>query len=467
MRKITQLFLVTGLLLAGCSAAGQENTTFSQKAKVSSITLTDSVETSGNLSAAQLTTLTWGTSGLVEQMNVKLGDHVKKGDRLAQLKSDSVPADMLVALSDLASAQRDLADLKNSEEVFAQAQLSVITARKDVEEATNNLEALDYPRASDTLIKNTEAKILEAEKTLTLATRRYKEVRKHPDGDPVKTQALLAMTEAQLALNELKATLNWYLAKPTEEDYDEAKAKLEIARAAWNEAKDSRERVKNGNDPLVIASAKAKVAAAQAKVNAMYIIAPFDGEVISIHNNLNDTVENGGAAIGLINRDTMKIDTLIDETSISSIQIGNRAEITMETLPGVTLTGKVSLVDPIGQTISGLVKYTVVVSIDPTEESVLFGATATVKIITSEPHSALAVPIAAVQTDSKSEYVLRVGADSQTERVDIQTGDLAGNLVTITTQGTLKEGDEVLIGVNNSDNQNQNGPGGGAFGPGG
>lgn len=473
MRKFIRFFLLfvgMALLLSACSGGNARvGTARSGVGEVKSITLTDSIETTGNLGADQLATLTWGTSGLVEKVNVRVGDTVKKGDRLAALKPDSVPADMLVALADLATAKRDLQDLENSAAEFANAQLAVVNARKEVEEAENNLAALDYPRASTTLIKNTEAKIWDAEKTLTLATRRYKEVQKHPDGDSQKSAALLAMTNAQLALNELKATLNWYLAKPTEADYEEAKAKLDLARANLEEARTQRERLKTGSDQLTLDSAKAQVAAAEARVNAMYILAPFDGEVIAIHTQPESTVSSGSSAIGLINRRTMKIETLIDESSISTISPGDTAEISMESLPDLVLTGKVTLIDPIGKTVSGLVKYTVVVALDPTDAPVLFGATATVKIITSEPHTALAVPIGAVQTDDKGEYLMRMKSDGTSERIDIVSGDLSGNLVTITTAADLKEGDRVQLGVStdsNNDPQRPGGPGAMPFGGG-
>jgi HlyD family secretion protein/macrolide-specific efflux system membrane fusion protein len=112
-----------------------------------------------------------------------------------------------------------------------------------------------------------------------------------------------------------------------------------------------------------------------------------------------------------------------------------------------------------------LVKYTVVVSVDPTDKPVLFGATANVVITTGAPHSMLAVPVGAVLSDSQGEYVLKVGANGDTERINIQSGDLSGNLVTVTTtSGDLKEGDQVEVGAVSTNNSNNNG-GGGFRGP--
>ena len=471
--------LITALTLAGCS--GQASNSTLGEGVVSSVTITDKIETTGNMSAGQLVQLTWGTDGLIEKVNAKVGDKVKEGDVLASLKADSVTSDMIAAQADLATAQRDLDDLVNSKVTLAQAQQAVLDAKEAVETAQNNLDALAYPRASDVLIKNTQAQIWTAEDTVTRAWRHWKEVQHHLDGDPEKTAAQLALTNAQLNLNTLVSTMNWYTAKPTQADYDSAKAALDLARANWDAAKRKRDNVKNGSDPLAVAAARAKVAAAQATVNGIYTIAPFSGEIIAVQAINGDAVTKGSNSVAMVDRTTLKIDTQIDETSISSVNVGDKVDVTMDSLPGVTLTGKVTIVNPIGSVVNGLVKYTVTLAIDPTDQPLMFGATANIVIITGEPHSMLAVPINAVQSDNRGEYVMLVKADGSTERVDVTSGDLAGNLVTITTKGNLKDGDNVVLGSSSgsssssssssgsSNNRNQGGGGGiivpGAGGP--
>jgi multidrug efflux pump subunit AcrA (membrane-fusion protein) len=446
---IVFVFLASALVLTSC-ASSTANSSVTSEGVVSSVTITDKIETSGNLSAGQLVQMTWATDGLIEQVNVKVGQKVKEGDILAALKADSVTTDMITAQADLATAQRDLEDLVSSNLTATQAQQSVLTTREAVETAQNNLDGLAYPRASDALIKNTQAKIWDAQKTLTLAYKQYKEVQHHVDGDPQKTSALLALTQAQLDLNTLVTTYNWYTAKPNQSDYDDAKAALDVARANWEDAKRKRDIVKNGADPLALAAAKAKVAAAQAVVNGIQTIAPFDGEVIAVQAVSGDAVKQGNNSVAMVDRNTLKVDTQIDETSISTVTIGDNAEVTMDSLPGVTLKGKVTLINPIGATVNGLVKYTVTISLDPSNEHLLFGATANVVIITGAPHTMLAVPVSAVQSDSKGEYVVVAAADGSTQRVDVTSGDLSGSLVTITTKGKLAEGDTVELGTSSS-----------------
>lgn len=471
-RIIIIITLVTVLVLAGCSS-NSASTGVTSEGAISSVTITDKIETSGNLSAGQLVQLIWATDGLIEQVNVKVGQKVKTGDVLATLKADSVTTDMITAQATLATAQRDLQDLTNSNLTAAEAQQTVLTTRKAVEVAQNVLDGLAYPRASDALIKNTQAQIWDAEKTLAIASKQYKEVQSHFDGDPQKTAALLAMTKAQLDLNTLVTTINWYKAKPTQADYDDAHAALDVARANWEDAKRKRDIVKNGADPLALTAATAKVAAAQAVVNGIQTIAPFDGEIIAVQAVSGNAVKQGNNSVAMVDRNTLKIDTQIDETSVSSIAVGNNVEVTMDSLPGVKLKGKVTLIDPIGATVSGLVKYTVTISLDPTDKPLLFGATANVVIITGEPHTSLAVPINAIQSDAQGEYVLVIQADGSTQSVAVTSGDLSGNLVTITTTGKLAEGDKVQLAASSSSSSsssnggnNQGGGGGGIRIPG-
>jgi multidrug efflux pump subunit AcrA (membrane-fusion protein) len=362
-----------------------------------------------------------------------------------------------------------LQDILNSNTSLAQAELDVVTAQKSVETALNTFQGLDYPRASDNLIQSTLAQIWAQQVKVTLATRAYKQVQNHPDTDPQKSTALLALTSAQTALDDLNALYNWYTGKPTPEDYAQAKAQLDLARAQLDDAKRTRDNVKSGSDPLKISAAQAKVTAAQATVNTMYIIAPFDGEVLSIQAGAGNSVALGDSAVELVDRQTLKVATLVDETNISSVVVGNPATLTFDSLPNVTLTGKVTGINRIGATVNGLVKYTVVVSVDPTTKPILFGATANVTITTGAPHSMLAVPISAVGTSTTSEYVMVVAADGSTRRVAVVSGDLIGNVVTVTpsTAGSLKSGDQVELGIATSSSSSSGGGGGGGGGFGG
>jgi hypothetical protein len=74
------------------------------------------------------------------------------------------------------------------------------------------------------------------------------------------------------------------------------------------------------------------------------------------------------------------------------------------------------------------------------------------------------VPINAIQSNLKGEYVIVIKADGSTENVSVTSGDLVESLVTITTTGSLAAGDKVQLGTSSSSPNNS---GGGGIGPGG
>ena len=57
--------------------------------------------------------------------------------------------------------------------------------------------------------------------------------------------------------------------------------------------------------------------------------------------------------------------------------------------------------------------------------------------------SALAVPVAAVQSGAQSEYLNVVAADGSLNRVPVQSGEIQGSLIVVA--GQLKTGDQVEI----------------------
>ena len=125
----------------------------------------DLIQSSGTLSAGQLTTLAWGTNGVIETVNVEPGSQVKKGDVLASLRLDSVPASILQARADLASSEETLDNLKDNALSLNQAQLDVVTAEQTLADAEKTFASLDYPRVKLMSVLMTWFEMLRCTKT--------------------------------------------------------------------------------------------------------------------------------------------------------------------------------------------------------------------------------------------------------------------------------------------------------------
>jgi RND family efflux transporter MFP subunit len=204
-----------------------------------------------------------------------------------------------------------------------------------------------------------------------------------------------------------------------------------------------------GADSPDVIAARAKVDAAQATVNQLSIIAPFDGQVLSVDDHVGDVVATGDLSVNLADMKHLYIETQVDESDIANVKLGNQATVTLDAVSGVTLNGKVSAINPVGEVVSGLVKYNVRVDLDKVDGDVFLplGTTANVVIQVRDVAATLAVPITAIQNDSNGEYVWVIQKDNSTTRVDIVSGSIVGDLVAVS--GDLKEGDRLKL-LNNS-----------------
>lgn len=410
-------------------------------AVVTTVKMTESIKASGPLQAQSSASLVWKISGTVDAVRVKIGDRVRAGDILLGIQTTSAPANIIAAQADLVNARLALDNVKKSGLVLAQAQQDLANAMKAVDDAQEDVTKLDYRRASDDLVTKTQDQIDLAKKAVSRAEDYFKLVKHRPEGDTVKAQAELNLINARTYRDDRIKMLNWYTGKPDIFDAAKYRAALALAQAQQADAQREVERLKDGPPVGDIAAAQARVDAAQATVNLLTIIAPFDGEVLAIEQNPGDVVSTGDVAISIADRSRLHIDAQVDETDIAGVAVGNPVDITMDAMPGVTIKGTVTLINPVGQTIAGLIKYIVRVELESVEKDMLMGATADVTIQVSEEKNDLAVPFSAIQSDKNGEYVTVIEADDSTRRVGVRSGDSVGDLVIVA--GDLKAGDRV------------------------
>ena len=439
-RLILPLILLVALV-SGCSNKASTSTE-SGTGLVTETTMTETVETSGTVSAKQLATLTWGTSGNVLQINVETGDEVKSDDLLMKLDSSTAPAEVIEAISTLVTAQADLETAMQSNTALAEAEVALASAKDEYYQALGYSYTLGKPVGSEDYNAVLKKEMVDAQQAVQDLEDQYYYYAEYSDNDPSKVAIRASLGQARLTLKEATAVYNYYINPPNYLDTETIKAELNLATAQLDDAQRKYDELAENGNTDAITSAQAEVDAAQATVNQLSIIAPFDGEIAVIYSQIGDVVSEGTEALALVDRSTLYIDVLVDETSISAVQVGNAAEISFDSL-GIETTGKVSLIDPIGTTSSGVVNYTVRVELDKNDPDILIGSTATVVITTGDPQSVLFVPVSAVSSDAQGEYVMRVKDDGTTERVTVVSGQIVDETVIVV--GDLQKGDKVVL----------------------
>lgn len=404
---VAGLALVAILATAGFSSARAKNTSTPETAEVVALTLAETVDATGALAAQPFAALDWKTSGVVAEVNVKPGQTVKKGQILLTLQPDSTSASVASAQADLVNAQQNLEDTLNSDSNLAQAIIDLKDAREDYEDKVNNLKYL----------QNTD------KTTLTDSYGWYNYNRKGQ-------WTYVAQTR-------------YYPGPVSAEVLTEAENEAELARAKMEDLERKVERLQNNDDEIL--AAQAKVDAAQAAVNAMRIVAPFDGRVLSVEQRVGDVVNAGQLSVNMADVSYLYVEAQVDESDVAKVRAGNLSTVTLDALPGVEMAGKVESINPVGQTVSGLVKYTVRVTLDKVDAKTFLplGSTANVHIEVKSEASVLATPITAIQNDNAGEYVMVIQADGSTERVNIVSGSIVGALVTV--DGNLQAGDQLQI----------------------
>jgi len=252
-----------------------------------------------------------------------------------------------------------------------------------------------------------------------------------------------AVTKAQKAYNDAVTNLNNALAGPDQLKVAKAQSDVDVATASLADAQKKLADLQAGGAPDDVKAAVARVAAAQALVGTLELKAPFDGDVLVVNEQPGDAASPSGPALTLANRSQYHVDVLVDETDVPSIHPGNPAQVTFSPLPNLVLSGTVTSIEPSGQTVQGLVKYSVRVNLNQPDPRVLLGMTANVNIVTASEANALAVPLDAVQLDTQGEYVNRVNGPGVIERVPVVSGAVQDTLVIV--KGNLKPGDKVQL----------------------
>lgn len=437
---VVSLIMISALLVACSSTTASAATT----GTVGSMTESSTVEASGNINAKQQTTLSWETSGIVGSVNVSTNDTVKKGDTLMALDPSTAPSDVIAAQETLVSAKTELEDAQESNTSKAQAEVALANAQSAYNSALAEYWSRSQTVGSSESIEVYKQKIIIQDNKIFDLKTKLDQLAELPDTDSRKAQATQDYNQALIDRKAMKTTLDGLQATPNAQDVQELVAALDLAKAQLEDAQRAYDKVKDGPSTDNIASAQAKVDAAQSTVNMLSITAPFAGEVVAIQTQVGDQVQDNTSAIILVDRSVLYIDVQIGETDISKIKIGDTAAITYSALPDITSTGKVTFINPVGSSSSGVVNYTVRVTLDKADPAILLGATATVVIETGDASSAMTVPVAAVLSDDQGEYVMRVKSDGTTERVTVVSGTVSGTSVVVTSTD-LKVGDTVQL----------------------
>ncbi len=157
-------FGVRYLLQRKSSSVAQYQTIQAEKGN-----LVATIGATGTVRSYQTSILNWQTTGIIGNVNVTSGDQVSSGDILGVLEKTSLPQSIILAQADLATAQQNLDDLKNSRTGAAQAELNLVNAQKNYDNAKATLTNLQSVNkgADSAAVQNAQAQVTLAKNRLT------------------------------------------------------------------------------------------------------------------------------------------------------------------------------------------------------------------------------------------------------------------------------------------------------------
>lgn len=178
-------------------------------------------------------------------------------------------------------------------------------------------------------------------------------------------------------------------------------------------------KLNEGTDPLDLQSAELSIKDrenalldAQEQLADYYVRAPFDGIIAKMDPKKGDSASASTVIATLISPQPIAQITL-NEVDVAKIKTGEKATLTFDALPDLSITGVVTDIDTLGTVSQGVVSYIVKISFDTKDDSVKTGMSVTADIITDVRTDVVTVPNSAVKTQGTAHYVeMPQGADA-------------------------------------------------------
>ncbi len=212
---------------------------------------------------------------------------------------------------------------------------------------------------------------------------------RNPRNQVAQAQADLEVAEAQLTnatSQKRRADTLFQTQSITEQEHETAL--LDYANAKAN-----------------VVRAKVAVETAKDQLDDTNVLAPITGTIIEkdvergqVISSPTKDVGGGTVLLKMADLGLVQVRTLVDETDIGKIQVGQRATVTVDAFPNRPFEGSVLKIEPQAETEQNVTMFPVLVRIDNRAGLLRPGMNAEVEIHVGERPNVLAVPNAALRT---------------------------------------------------------------------
>src|SRR5574341_943729 len=410
------------------------------------------ISATGNPNAVVTVQVGSQVSGNIKELHADFNTRVKKGQLVARIDPEIFEAKLSQARANLDNAR---AAVLNARAMLQKTEADIANARASLEGAKAN-------------VAKAKVSVLDAQIKLKSRIDLFKEggiSAEERDSAQASYDSNMAALEAAQAQEQAAQ----FGIRAAQAQHEVTKAQLAAGEAQ-------------------VKQQEAALRQAQIDLDHTYIRAPVDGTVVSRSVDVGQTVAASLSAptLFLIAQDLtkMQVDTNVDESDIGRVRVGQDATFTVDAFPGETFKGKVVQIRQAPINVQNVITYDVVVAVPNPDFKLFPGMTANVKILVDRREHVLRIPSAALRfrppdlkeqhglggegavraaaqstptvegtpgvrrgapsADSQTIWVL--GDDKKPRPVAVKLGITDGSFSEL-TEGDLKEGQEVLVGV--------------------
>lgn len=444
------------------------------------------------------------TGGVVEKVNIEIGDSVKKGKELLKIDDEVLLIQKRQSEAALESAEANYNELKNgaTEEELARVRASYENAKSALESAETNYKLMQQifkeRRSLEQQLVNAEQQLNNAKQQLQTAAQNlnqsevnYNQAKRDYERsktlyeDNVISQKELENAEnayetaestlknAEIAVRQAETSLksaeqNYQLTEKSYNDPTEMKQQLENAGSQVKSAETNLavaeanlKEAERGPREERLAAAAASVKQAEAnldqvkdQISKTQIQASFSGLVQAINIEEGEMIPSGQTVVNLINIDQLYAEIDVTAATVSAIKKGDTVDVKAETMQHYikgTVTNIAPGADPSSRT------FLVKVQIENEDNSLRAGMFADVRLEKGNIGSSVVVPIESiVNLNEDNPYLftvedgkavkknVRLGIKTDS-RVEILEGLSAGEKVIFRGQNSLQDGAEVEV----------------------
>jgi HlyD family secretion protein len=374
-------------------------------------------------------------------------------------------AEVFVSFNDAVSAGQPIAQI--DQEIFA-ARVNEAKAALSVARATAQVQRAAVERARVAVVNARTAKRL-AEAQSAAISARQDEVERDLQR---KLQLARTGSGTERELSQVRALRDTGMAD-LRASFEQIQMKAEAIAIAEAERQMAEANVENAQ--AVVEQRQAALDQARLDLDRTVLRAPIDGIIIKRDVNPGQTVAVSLEAKTLfkIANDLreMEVHGKIDEADVGQLKVGQAAQFTVDAYPDRTFGGRVLQIRKSPEVVQNVVTYTAIISAPNPDLLLLPGMTAQLRIVVSETGETLKIPGQALRfrpksagaaparqnpgeaTSSKSSAtVWVVGEHGLPKAMAVTLGASDDNGAAI-LEGPLSEGQQVIIGVANSQTQ--------------